>query len=331
MLQYDPEIALAMAERAGAAAPAPPLAVGDVQGRRAQIEAECQMLSAAAGIPQDVDIHDGQCTAEDGARLALRVYTPPGSPTAALVYFHGGGMICCSLDTHDAVCRRYASAAGVVVVAVDWRRAPEVTGETPTRDCLAALRWTHHNAEALGLDAGRIAVAGDSGGGGLAASTALLARDLGGPPIAAQLLVYPMLDDRTAGPDPRLAPLATWTYEDNLTGWGALLGDARGAEDVSPYAAAARADDLSGLPPTYLDVGGLDIFRDECLDYAARLMAAGVPVELHVYPGAIHAFELYAPAASVSKIAARNRHRFLAALRDDQRSAVPESGPTTTS
>ncbi len=141
---------------------------------------------------------------------------------------------------------------------------------------------------------------GDRAGGGLAAAICLMARDHGGPAIAQQLLIYPMLDDRTPTPDPAMRPLLTWTYDDNLTGWTALLGKDVGGEAVSPYAVSARMADLSGLPATYIDVGGLDIFRDEDVLYARRLADAGVPTELNVYPGCPHAFEWLAPRATVS-------------------------------
>jgi acetyl esterase/lipase len=143
----------------------------------------------------------------------------------------------------------------------------------------------------------------------------LLARDRGGPALALQLLIYPMLDDRTVTPDPALPPeFLTWTYEDNVTGWGALLGDLAGGDEVSAYSAPARATDLSGLPPTYLDVGDLDIFRDENVLYAQRLSIAGVPTELHVHPGCPHAFEALAPEADVSQRVMADRVRRLKAL-----------------
>ncbi len=310
MLRYDVAIGPVVARLGAAAAALPPLAVGDVRGRRERIDAAYTFLSEAIGVPEDVDIESGSYQAKDGTRLPLRIYRPAGiRPEQGLVYLHGGGMICCSLDTHDSVCRRYAADTQTTIVAIEYRRAPEVTGTTPAEDCYAGLEWTHANASLLGLDPARVAVAGDSGGGGLAAAVALLARDRGGPPLSAQILIYPMLDDRNTVPDPALAPLATWTYDDNITGWRALLGDQQGEADVSPYASPARATDLTGLPPTYIDVGGLDIFRDECVTYAARLVKAGVEVEFHLHPGANHAFEIYAPAADVSQRAVRDRLR----------------------
>ena len=156
---------------------------------------------------------------------------------------------------------------------------------------------------------------GDSAGGGLAAGVCLMARDRRGPAIAQQLLIYPMLDDRPATPDPRSLPFLTWTYDDNLTGWGALLGDEAGGEDVSPYAAPARAADLTGLPATYIDVGDLDIFRDEDIAYARTpIRRRGVATELHLHPGCPHAFEALAHGADVSRRAIDDRIRRLRAL-----------------
>ena len=176
---------------------------------------------------------------------------------------------------------------------------------------MRALCWLSENASTLGVDPARLAVMGDSAGGGLAAGVCLMARDRGGPAVAQQLLIYPMLDDRAATPDPQLLPFLTWTYDDNLTGWGALLGDSVGSDAVSRYAAPARADDLAGLPDTYIDVGDLDIFRNEDVTYARRLAEAGVPTELHVYPGCPHAFEALAPGADVSRRVIADRVRRL--------------------
>jgi dienelactone hydrolase len=156
------------------------------------------------------------------------------------------------------------------MLSVEYRYAPEHPGLTPVHDSYVALRWLADHSDELGVDPAGIAVMGDSAGGGIAAGLAVLARDRGGPPIAQRILFYPMLDDRTTVPDPALVPFAGWTYEDNLTGWGALLGGDVGGPDVSPYAAPARLDDCTNLPPTYIEVGELDIFRDECVEFARR-------------------------------------------------------------
>jgi acetyl esterase/lipase len=217
---------------------------------------------------------------------------------------------------YDIVVRDYVAISGVPMLVVDYRVAPEHPHPTPVEDCYAALRWLAERAAALGVDPARLAVMGDSAGGGLAAGVSLLARDRRGPTLAQQLLIYPMLDDRTTTPDPQLAslPFLIWTYDDNVTGWAALLGDSAGTGAVSPYAAPARADDLTGLPDAYIDVGDLDIFRDEDVTYARRLADAGIPTELHVHPGCPHGFETLASGADVSRRAIGDRIRRLRAL-----------------
>jgi acetyl esterase/lipase len=183
---------------------------------------------------------------------------------------------------------------GCVVVSVDYRLAPDTPHPGPVEDCYAALRWFHANAAALGVDSGRIAIGGESAGGGLAAALALLARDRAEVPVVFQLLIYPMLDDRTViSPEPHpFAGEFIWTAQSNRFGWRALLGQEPGSPGVSPYAAAARAENLAGLPPAFVSVGALDLFLDENIAYAQRLLRAGVPSELHVYPGAYHGFDL---------------------------------------
>jgi acetyl esterase/lipase len=169
-------------------------------------------------------------------------------------------------------------------------------------DCYAGLAWTAAHAGELGIDPDRIAVAGGSAGGGLAAAVALLARDRGGPALAAQMLMCPMLDDRNDTPSSRqMAGLGIWDRASNETGWTALLGAARGGPDVSPYAAPARAADLSGLPPAFIDVGSTETFRDEAVTYASRIWQAGGIAELHVWPGGFHGFSMMAPQAALSQ------------------------------
>jgi acetyl esterase/lipase len=200
------------------------------------------------------------------------------------------------------------------MLAVEYRYAPEHPGLTPVEDSYVALRWLAEHSAELGVDAGRIAVMGDSAGGGIAAGLALLARDRSGPAIAQQILIYPMLDDRTTTPDPQLVPFAGWTYEDNLTGWAALLGDDIGGPDVSAYAAPARMTDAVGLPPVYLEVGELDIFRNEGIEFARRTAAAGVSTELHVRLGVPHGWDVVAPEANVTTRAMSDRVRRLKSL-----------------
>ena len=208
-----------------------------------------------------------------------------------------------------AVAKGLEPMAAAMAAAVPL--APEHPYPTPVEDCYIGVQWLAEHPSELGVDAARIAVMGDSAGGGLAAAVALLARDRGGPALSHQILVYPMLDDRNTSPDPEIVPFAVWSYDDNITGWGALLGDAIGGANVTAYAAPARATDLSGLPPCYLEVGQLDIFRDEGLAYAQRLSGAGVTVEFHLRPGVPHEFETYAHATDIARRSVADRLRVL--------------------
>lgn len=311
----DPQVGAALAqlmEGAGDAAPPPP---GDWQTRRTVVEAMMGVFLNAVAPPDDVHFVDHHVTAEDGASIRLRWYTKEGAPAGpGVLYIHGGGMILGTVELYDAIVARYVSASGVPMLSVDYRLAPEHPHPTPVEDCYAGLVWLVEHAAELGVDPQRIALMGDSAGGGLAAGVALLARDRGTPALAQQILIYPMLDDRTTTPDPELVPFSTWTYDDNITGWGALLGEAHGSDGVSPYAAPARAADLAGLPPSYVEVGTLDIFRDEDIEYARRLAGAGVPTELHVHPGVPHAFEAFDPTAEVSRRSTADRLRVLSSL-----------------
>jgi len=314
----DPEVHAFLQPLMAAAAELEPPEVGDVATRRERAVPFFQSLADGRPPVAGIDVEHHSATTSDGAELPLTWYFPSGSelPGSAVLYLHGGGMIYSLAETaplYDSAVRSYVAAAGVPMLTVDYRVAPEHPHPTPVEDCYAALRWLAEHAVDLGADPARLAVAGDSAGGGLAAGVGLLARDRGGPALALQLLIYPMLDDRTRTPDPELpANFLTWTYQDNVTGWDALLGSAGG--DVPIYAAPARAADLSGLPPTYLDTGDLDIFREEDIAYARRLSTAGVPTELHVHPGCPHAFEGLAPDAAVSKRVFADRVRRLRAI-----------------
>jgi acetyl esterase/lipase len=271
---------------------------GDWQTLRKASEAGLAGLEAIAPAHGEITRRDFEAKSPDGITVPLRWYTPPGHDSSAAgpaagpaaVYLHGGGMIYGTVDLYDRFIAAYVADSDVPMLAVDYRRAPEAPYPGPVEDCHTGLRWLAEHAGELGVDPGRIAVMGDSGGGGLAAGVALLARERG-PVLAKQILVYPMLDDRTTVPDPALALFAAWSYDDNHTAWSALLGDIAGGPDVPAVAAPARAQDLSGLPPAYIEVGALDIFRDEDIDYARRLAAAGTSVELHVHPGCPHGFD----------------------------------------
>jgi acetyl esterase/lipase len=313
--ELDPQVAEALAPVAEAMKDVIPPPAGEVDSRRPALDAMLDQSNNAAPFPADVRFTDHDVTSGDGTELLVRLYARSGSaPGSAAVYFHGGGMIAGSVATHHGTVARYVSASGVPMLSVEYRLAPEYPHPAPVQDAYAAVQWLAQRAGELGVDPSRIAVMGDSAGGGLAAAVAQMARDRGGPAIAAQILVYPMLDDRNTTPDAEIAPFAVWTYDDNVTGWGALLGDRAGTADVPAEAAPARLRDAAGLPAAYIEVGQLDIFRDEDLAYAGLLSRGGVPVELHLRPGVPHEFDAAAPDTDVSRRAQEDRLRVLRAL-----------------
>lgn len=248
-------------------------------------------------IPQvpdrdDVETEDRQVPGPDGeAEVRVRIYRPSSAVSDVLpgvFEIHGGGFMTGSIEMMDAWCQRIAAELPAVVVSVDYRLAPEHPFPAGIEDCYAALSWMAAHAADLGVDAARIAIAGQSAGGGLAAGLALLARDRGGPQIAYQLLEIPELDDRLDTPS-MLAFQDTplWNRPNAVWSWRHYLG-AQAAGDPSPYAAPARAEDLAGLPPAYVSTMQFDPLRDEGLRYAMRMLEAGVAVELHSYAGTFH-------------------------------------------
>ncbi|MET7727598.1 alpha/beta hydrolase [Streptomyces mirabilis] len=314
-LGFDPEFAQVFAPMAEAMAHATPPAVGDVPARRAMWEPIIGAASAAQPIPTDVTTAEHHATADDGTQITMRWYAKTGAAAGpAVLFFHGGGYIFGHIDLFDGPVSRYVSASGVPMLSVEYRRAPEHPFPTPVEDAYAALRWLHEHAGELGVDRGRIAVMGDSAGGGLAAALSILTRERGGPAIARQILLMPMLDDRTTTPDPHIEPYLLWSYDDSRTAWAALLGDAAGRPDVPATAAPARLEDATGLPPAYIEVGQLDAFRDEDLAYATKLSRAGVPVEFHLHPGVPHEFDSIAFTTDIARRATADRVRVLSSL-----------------
>jgi len=238
-----------------------------------------------------------------GPDIMVFLYRPAETRAGggAILHIHGGGMVMGSVAQMQAGPAALAAAAGVPVASVEYRLAPEHPFPAPQEDCHSALTWLSGQAETLGFDANRIVVAGESAGGGLAAALAIMARDLGGPAIAGQLLTYPMLDCRTGGDACPYDNPATgefiWTRASNRFGWRALRGSYKADDERRGWFSPSLAGDLAGLPPAYIATGSLDLFFDENLDYARRLVAAGVPVDLHSYAGAIHAFNAIPDAA----------------------------------
>jgi acetyl esterase/lipase len=221
-----------------------------------------------------------------------------------VISIHGGGYVSGTVELDDEIFDHLCTTLHVIGVSIDYGLAPETRYPGPLDDCYRALVWTFAHATELGIDSRAIGVRGASAGGGLAAALVLLARDRGRAQPAFQLLESPMLDDRQKWPSSQLPGLAVWDREANEFGWKSYLGQLYGTDDVPAYAAPARGSQLTGLPPTFISVGGLDGFRDESIDYALRLSQADVPTELHVYPGAPHCYH-FAPQSAVAR---QSRH-----------------------
>jgi acetyl esterase/lipase len=227
----------------------------------------------------------------------------PG-PRPAFLYIHGGGYVMGRADMGVRQLQELARDHGIVGVSVDYRLAPETAYPGALEDNYAALKWLHDHAAELGVDPNRLAIGGASAGGGNAAALAIAARDRGEVPLRFQVLIYPMVDDRTASTRPARPGVGhfIWTPADNRVGWRALLGREPGAGNPPPTAAPARLTDFRGLPPAFVGVGDIDLFCDEDIDYARRLIAAGVPTELVVVPGAFHAFDVLAPQSKAARM-----------------------------
>ncbi|MGW3129906.1 alpha/beta hydrolase [Streptomyces sp. NPDC001123] len=264
-----------------------------------------------------VDRREVTVPAKDGAPIPLSVFSPANTDrtTAApcVYWMHGGGMVMGDRFSQIDIPLEWLDAFGAVVVSVDYRLAPEATGIALVEDCYQGLLWVAEHSAELGIDPARIVVAGASAGGGLAAGLTLLTRDLGTPAIAAQMLICPMLDHRNTSTSSRqyTGVPGVWTGEMNEFGWRSVLGEL--AEDEVPaYISPAVADDLSGLPTTYVDTGSAEVFRDEDADYATRIWAAGGQAELHIWAGGFHGFDALYPQAPISVTARRTRTDWLA-------------------
>jgi acetyl esterase/lipase len=252
----------------------------------------------------DFDYEERTLASQDGlADVVLSIFRPQGttSPTPAMYFIHGGGLV--SGD-------RFSDLEHLI--SVEYRLAPEYRYPVPVDDCFAGLLWVSDHAEFLGIDASRIFLYGVSAGAGLAASVALMARDLSGPAIAAQVLSIPMLDHRNGTPSSRqFDGFGGWDRASIQSGWTAMLGNGHGELEISPYASPARATDLSSLPPTYLDVGSAEVFRDEAIDYAREIWAVGGQAELHVWSGGFHGFEYVVPGAPLSTTSAQTTLKWM--------------------
>ncbi|EST25286.1 alpha/beta hydrolase [Streptomyces niveus] len=268
---------------------------------------------------RNADLREVTVRAEDGTPIRLSVFTPTHrdrtTPAPCVYWMHGGGMVMGDRFSQIDIPLEWLDEFGAVVVSVDYRLAPEATGTTLVDDCYQGLLWIAEHTAELGVDPARIVVAGASAGGGLAAGVSLLARDLDTPAIAGQLLICPMLDHRNTTVSSRQfsGDPGVWTREMNEFGWRSVLGGLTDGE-VPAYVSPALAEDLSGLPTTYIDTGSAEVFRDEDTEYASRIWAAGGQAELHVWAGGFHGFDALYPGARISATARRTRTQWLARL-----------------
>jgi acetyl esterase/lipase len=274
-------------------------AIPDIVQRRAAVTG----MLAALEVPPDPRVTSEDRTVpgpEGEPDIGVRIYRPVDATGTlpAIYYIHGGGMVLGDVAGEDAAASRLCAEVGAVVVSVEYRLAPEHPHPAPVEDCYAGLVWTAKNAAELAFDENRLAIYGGSAGGGLAIGTALLARDRGGPALSFLMPIYPMIDERNVTPSSHeITDIGIWDRAGNLEAWNWYLG----GKEADQYAAPRLAEDLSGLPPFFIDVGTVDLFRDEDIAFAQRLMEAGVPTELHVNPGSYHASETFAPDAALSR------------------------------
>lgn len=264
---------------------------------------------------------DSRVTAEDrviagpSGDQKIRIYTPTHSksPAPGLVYIHGGGMVLGSIEGEAGTAQMFSAETGAVVVSIDYRKAPEDPYPAGADDCYNASQWVFDNADSLGIDQANIGIYGGSAGGGLALAVCLMARDRGSFRFKYMMPIYPMIDDRNETESTHeVTEVGIWDRSGNREAWDWYLG----GKKADGYAAPARAKDVSGLPPAFIDVGEMDAFRDEDLLFAQRLLHSGVPCEFRIYPGAYHASEVFAPEAELSQRISAGRlealHRFMA-------------------
>ena len=285
--------------------------LSDIPTARARLAGLLDMMPAPP-LPEDVTVSERFAPSLDGGPdVRLKVYTPAGleAGAGALLWIHGGGMVMLDADGDDLRCAAWALMHRCVVVSVDYRLAPETPAPGPVDDCLAAAVWLAAHTVELHVAQDRVMIGGASAGGGLAAGTVLRARDEGGPSFIGQLLIYPMIDHRNeTSSSHAIQDLRVWNRSANEAAWAAYLGGA----DATAYSSPSIADDLSGLPPAYINVGTFDMFHDEDVAYATALNRAGVACELHVHPGAFHGSNGFLPDHPTSVRWAAGENGFIA-------------------
>lgn len=310
---FDPELEAVLAVVNDQIPTITPDLIPTMRAATAAMQESIDEVLASAGVVRREFTVPGHRGAELEATVFARADHTGIGP--GVYHVHGGGMILGTRTLGIEHVLPWIVEHDAVAVSIEYRLAPEFPDPYPVEDCYAGLVWTAEHAAELGMDPDRLIVAGASAGGGLAAGTALLARDRRGPQLLGQVLIYPMLDDRDATSSTlQYDGVGMWNRECNRTGWNALLGDRRGTGDVSIYAAPARATDLSGLPAAYIDCGSAEVFRDEDVAYASALWRDGVQAELHVWPGGFHGFDLMAPHTAIAQAMTTTRNAWIARL-----------------
>ncbi len=303
--EFDPELKAGLAVVGGVF---PPTITPDLIGFMRRSYASPPIDETLAG--RSVNHREFVISGHAGDDITVAVFSSPQAvgPRPVIVYAHSGGLMFGDRFNALDINLEWVERLGAILICPEYRLAPEYPDPYAREDMYATLEWTARSADDLGADLGRLLVAGASCGGGLAAGLALAARDRGGPQLCGQLLIYPMLDDRNITPSThQFDGVGVWDRESNETGWRAALGADYGTDAVSQYLAPARAVDLRGLPPAFLDVGTTEIFRDETVAYANALWSAGINAELHVWPGAFHACDIFAQHTALAKAMLRTR------------------------
>ena len=271
--------------------------IADINARRATVAG----IMATVEVPKDPNVEITEHIAPGPAgEIKVRVYSPKNvaAPRPALIYIHGGGMILGSIDGEQGNAQMMCDQLGMTIASVDYRKAPEDPHPAATLDCFAAAKWVFANATSLGIDVNKIGIYGGSAGGGLTISVALKARDEGGPNFKFMVPIYPMIDHRNESHSSKLiTDVGIWDRAGSIEAWSWYLGGQKPDQHSSP----AIATNLKGLPPAYIDVGEMDMFCDEDLDFVKRLGEADVRVEFHLWPGVYHGAEIFAPDAPISK------------------------------
>lgn len=320
-LHFDYEFVQAMEPYMNVLGNAPKHPIGDIANRRKGGDGLFELIMPAWPSQSDVEQSMTSVTTTDGAKIPVTIFRKSGSnssesgsdsgpESSAVLYCHGGGYFGLSVKQYSKVLEYLVSKSGVPIFAPDHRLAPEHPFPAAIEDCYACLQWLSKKSQSQNIDPARIVVLGDSAGGGLAAALAIMARDRNlSPPLAKQMLVGSMLDDRsTTSRSYIIDTVATWDTDSNITGWQAYIGaDKVAGNDVSPYAAPARVQSVKGLPRTYVEVPDIDIFRDENLKYASRIAAEDIETEVHSWVGVPHSFELFSPHITTTQIALQCR------------------------